>query len=111
MAPLVQALAAGNRVMIKPSELTPRTALLLQHLLAQTFPADQVTVIIGDAQLASRFSELPFDHLLFTGSTQVGRLVMAAAARTGSASTPQATTGTLIRSDSLAAIRPAISSE
>lgn len=81
LAPLVEALAAGNRVMIKPSELTPRTALLLQHLLAQTFPADQVTVVIGDAQLASRFSELPFDHLLFTGSTQVGRLVMAAAAR------------------------------
>jgi coniferyl-aldehyde dehydrogenase len=55
--------------------------LLLQYLLAQAFPADQVTVVIGDAQLASRFSELPFDHLLFTGSSQVGRLVMAAAAR------------------------------
>ncbi|MFP6847208.1 MAG: coniferyl aldehyde dehydrogenase [Pseudomonas sp.] len=81
LVPLVEALAAGNRVMIKPSELTPRTAELLQELLAQTFPADQVTVVIGDAQLASRFSELPFDHLLFTGSTQVGRLVMAAAAR------------------------------
>ncbi|OYU07346.1 MAG: coniferyl aldehyde dehydrogenase [Pseudomonas sp. PGPPP1] len=81
LSPLVEALAAGNRVMIKPSELTPRTARLLQYLLAQTFPADQVSVVIGDAQVASRFSELPFDHLLFTGSTQVGRLVMAAAAR------------------------------
>ncbi|MBN2979758.1 aldehyde dehydrogenase family protein, partial [Pseudomonas sp. MAFF 301381] len=78
LAPLVEALAAGNRVMIKPSELSPRTAALLQYLLAKTFPADQVTVVIGDAQLAGRFSELPFDHLLFTGSSQVGRLVMAA---------------------------------
>lgn len=81
LAPLIEALAAGNRVMIKPSELTPRTAELLQKLLSEAFPANQVTVVIGDAQLASRFSELPFDHLLFTGSTQVGRLVMAAAAR------------------------------
>ncbi len=81
LVPLVEALAAGNRVMIKPSELTPNTALLLQELLAKTFPADQVSVVIGDAQVASRFSELPFDHLIFTGSTQVGRVVMAAAAR------------------------------
>ncbi|UZD97726.1 coniferyl aldehyde dehydrogenase [Pseudomonas corrugata] len=81
LVPLMEALAAGNRVMIKPSELTPRTAELLKRLLSETFPADQVAVVTGDAALAGRFSELAFDHLLFTGSTNVGRHVMAAAAR------------------------------
>lgn len=81
LAPLIEALAAGNRVMIKPSELTPHTAQLLKRLLGDTFPAEQVTVVTGDAALAGRFSELPFDHLLFTGSTNIGRQVMAAAAR------------------------------
>lgn len=81
LVPLIEALAAGNRVMLKPSELTPRTADLLKRLLAETFPVEQVAVVIGDAALAGRFSELPFDHMLFTGSTSVGRHVMAAAAR------------------------------
>lgn len=81
LVPLIEALAAGNRVMLKPSELTPRTAELLKRLLAETFPAEQVAVVVGDAALAGRFSELPFDHLLFTGSTNVGRHVMTAAAR------------------------------
>lgn len=80
LVPLIEALAAGNRVMIKPSELTPRTSELLRQLLSETFPADQVAVVTGDAMLASQFSELPFDHLLFTGSTRIGRQVMAAAA-------------------------------
>ncbi|KPB42878.1 Aldehyde dehydrogenase [Pseudomonas savastanoi pv. phaseolicola] len=81
LVPLIEALAAGNRVMIKPSELTPRTSELLRQLLGETFSAEQVTVVTGDALLASQFSELPFDHLVFTGSTHVGRHVMAAAAR------------------------------
>ncbi|MFA1028853.1 Aldehyde dehydrogenase [Pseudomonas syringae pv. helianthi] len=81
LVPLIEALAAGNRVMIKPSELTPLTSALLKQLLGETFPAEQVVVVTGDATLAGQFSELPFDHLLFTGSTQVGRQVMAAAAR------------------------------
>ncbi|MBV6659760.1 coniferyl aldehyde dehydrogenase [Pseudomonas yamanorum] len=81
LVPLVEALAAGNRVMLKPSELTPRTAQLLKRLLGAIFPPEQVAVVIGDAALAGRFSELAFDHLLFTGSTNVGRHVMAAAAR------------------------------
>ncbi|KPZ05229.1 Aldehyde dehydrogenase [Pseudomonas amygdali pv. ulmi] len=81
LVPLIEALAAGNRVMIKPSELTPRTSELLRQLLGETFSAEQVTVVTGDALLASQFSELPFDHLVFTGSTYVGRHVMAAAAR------------------------------
>lgn len=80
LVPLVEALAAGNRVMIKPSELTPRTSALLAELLAVTFPGDRVAVIVGGAELAERFSRLAFDHLFFTGSTRVGRAVMAAAA-------------------------------
>ncbi|MBR8047586.1 coniferyl aldehyde dehydrogenase [Burkholderia multivorans] len=78
--PLVCALAAGNRAMIKMSELTPRTAALFEQLIATTFARDHVAVVNGDAQVGAAFSALPFDHLLFTGSTQVGRHVMRAAA-------------------------------
>lgn len=81
LAPLAAALAAGNRVMIKPSEMTPRTSEVLQQFLAELFPTNQVAVITGNADVASRFSALPFDHLMFTGSTNVGRKVMEAAAR------------------------------
>jgi coniferyl-aldehyde dehydrogenase len=81
LKPLIAAIAAGNRVMIKPSEVTPSVAALLRELLAGVFPEDEVAVIEGDARVAEAFIELPFDHLLFTGSTQVGKLVMAAAAK------------------------------
>lgn len=80
IAPLAGALAAGNRAMIKMSELTPRTSALLAKLIADNFPADQVMVVTGDAGVAREFAALPFDHLLFTGSTAVGRHVMRAAA-------------------------------
>ena len=80
IGPLVGALAAGNRVMIKMSEHTPRTAQLIKDLLARVFTEDLVCVVQGDAEVAAAFSGLPFDHLLFTGSTQVGRQVMRAAA-------------------------------
>ena len=80
MLPLATALAAGNRVMLKPSELTPRTAALLQDMLDDLFEAEQVSVHQGDATLGRAFSELPFDHLFFTGSTAVGRAVAQAAA-------------------------------
>ncbi|WP_429147451.1 coniferyl aldehyde dehydrogenase [Aeromonas rivipollensis] len=80
LGPLIGAIAAGNRAMIKLSEFTPHTNALLRTLLAQVFGDDEVLVIEGDAGLAAAFSTLPFDHLLFTGSTAVGRLVMAAAA-------------------------------
>ncbi len=80
IAPLVGALAAGNRVLIKMSEFTPRTGELLARLFAQYFPAGEVTIINGGAETAREFSALPFDHLLFTGSTAVGRQVMATAA-------------------------------
>ncbi|WP_338849497.1 coniferyl aldehyde dehydrogenase [Massilia sp. W12] len=81
LAPAVGALAAGNRVLIKPSELTPRFAALLQKMVAEFFRSDEMAVVTGDAEVGRAFSELPFDHLLFTGSTQVGRLVAQAAAR------------------------------
>jgi coniferyl-aldehyde dehydrogenase len=81
LAPLAAALAAGNRVFLKPSEQTPHTAELLAKLIGQTFPADLVEVAIGDAQVAANFVALPFDHLFFTGSTWVGRQVAVAAAQ------------------------------
>ncbi len=80
VGPLTGALAAGNRVMIKLSELTPQFGDLFARLIARTFAADHVTVINGEADIARAFSSLPFDHLLFTGSTSVGRQVMHAAA-------------------------------
>jgi coniferyl-aldehyde dehydrogenase len=80
LAPLVQVLAAGNRAMIKPSELVPETAALLHDLIAETFPEDQVTVVTGGPEVGEEFSRLPFDHLVFTGSTRVGKVVMRAAA-------------------------------
>ncbi|SEA56718.1 aldehyde dehydrogenase family protein [Alkalimonas amylolytica] len=80
LGPLMAALAAGNRVMLKLSEDTPATSHCLRQLLAAVFPTDQVAVFSGDAEQAAAFAALPFDHLLFTGSTTVGRKVMQAAA-------------------------------
>lgn len=79
LMPLATALAAGNRAMIKPSEFTPATSNLLARLLAELFPEEQVTVVTGDASVGAAFSALPFDHLIFTGSTPIGRAVMKAA--------------------------------
>ncbi|HET8965674.1 MAG TPA: coniferyl aldehyde dehydrogenase [Candidatus Acidoferrum sp.] len=79
LSPLADAIAAGNHAMLKPSELAPRTAEVLQKLIATSFPADYISVVTGDAQLAAEFAALPFDHLLFTGSTRVGKLVMKSA--------------------------------
>jgi len=80
LAPAVAALAAGNRVMIKPSEITPRLSHLLAELVAAAFTADECTVVTGDADTGRAFVRLPFDHLFFTGSTAVGRQVALAAA-------------------------------
>ena len=80
LGPAATALAAGNRVMIKPSELTPHSSALLAKLLHETYEADEVCVVQGGADVAHEFASLPFDHLLFTGSTAVGRKVAAAAA-------------------------------
>ena len=80
LQPTVSALAAGNRVMVRMSEFTPITAALISELIADAFDPDEVTVVGGDASLAASFSHLRFDHLVFTGSTRVGRLVATAAA-------------------------------
>ena len=80
MGPALAAIAAGNRVMIKPSEATPRFAELLQRAVAASFAPDEMTVVLGDAAVGAAFVALPFDHLLFTGSTAVGRQVALAAA-------------------------------
>lgn len=79
--PLTDALVAGNRVLVKMSEFTPRFSALFAELVARHFPVDVVAVVNGDADIARAFSALPFDHLLFTGSTTVGREVMRAAAQ------------------------------
>ena len=80
IGPLTAALAAGNRAMIKMSESTPATAAALADLLANVFPPEQVAVCCGETEIAVAFARLPFDHLLFTGGTAIGRHVMRAAA-------------------------------
>jgi coniferyl-aldehyde dehydrogenase len=80
VGPLVDALVAGNRAMLKMSEYTPRFSALFAEQVAKYFQPDEVTVVNGDADVAQAFSALPFDHLLFTGSTTVGHHVMRAAA-------------------------------
>jgi coniferyl-aldehyde dehydrogenase len=79
--PLAGILAAGNRCLIKLSESTPRTAELLQRLIARHFDALEVAAVTGGPDVAQAFSSLPFDHLIYTGSTSVGRRVMGAAAQ------------------------------
>ncbi|WP_114324879.1 coniferyl aldehyde dehydrogenase [Candidatus Colwellia aromaticivorans] len=80
IGPLITALAAGNRAMIKLSEFTPCTNQVIKEMLSSIFAPDTVTCIEGEANIAAEFSSLAFDHLIFTGSTTVGRHVMRAAA-------------------------------
>ena len=79
--PLMQVLAAGNRAMIKPSEFTEKTSELSAELCGKYFEEDEVTFVTGGPEVAHAFSSLPFDHLVFTGSTATGRKVMEAAAK------------------------------
>jgi len=79
--PLVDALAAGNRMIIKPSENVPHCAELIRELIGETFPPDLVGVVTGGLDLAREFSAMPWDHLLFTGGPEIGKKVMAAAAQ------------------------------
>ena len=81
LAPTVGALAAGNRVMIKPSELVPRFSALLKEVISARFDAGEMVVTGIESDIAQAFASLPFDHLIFTGSTRVGRLVAEAAGR------------------------------
>jgi coniferyl-aldehyde dehydrogenase len=80
LSPLVDAIAGGNRVIIKPSEQTPNFCDLLKRAISETFEEDEIAVVLGGPDVAAEFSRLPFDHLVFTGSTSVGRRVAAAAA-------------------------------
>ncbi|MGX9460816.1 coniferyl aldehyde dehydrogenase [Shewanella sp. A14] len=80
MGPLATAIAAGNGAMLKMSEFTPATNAVLRKMLATIFESSEVELIEGEAEVAAAFSSLPFDHILFTGSTVVGRHVMRAAA-------------------------------
>ncbi len=80
IAPATGAVAAGNRIMLKPSELAPATADLLKELVEARFDADEFAVLTGGPERRRAFTRLPFDHLVFTGSTATGRRVLAAAA-------------------------------
>lgn len=80
MGPVAGAFAAGNRVMVKTSEFTPRTAALFEELSPKYFPTDELAFFSGGADVGKAFSELPFDHLIFTGATGIGRHILHAAA-------------------------------
>ncbi|UMR29423.1 coniferyl aldehyde dehydrogenase [Massilia sp. MB5] len=81
MGPAIAAIAAGNRVMIKPSEYTPNFSALLERIAAKHFDRDELTVVNGGMEVGQAFASLPFDHLVFTGSTATGKHVAMAAAR------------------------------
>jgi acyl-CoA reductase-like NAD-dependent aldehyde dehydrogenase len=80
VGPLASALAAGNRAMLKMSELTPTIGELFARLIDERFPSEKIVVVNGGLEISQEFASLPFDHLLFTGSTAVGRHIMRAAA-------------------------------
>ena len=81
LGPLVSAVAAGNTAILKPSEFTPHTNGVIKDIVGAVFPADEVAVVEGAAETATALLSLPFDHIFFTGSPAVGKIVMAAAAR------------------------------
>ena len=81
VAPLTSALAAGNRALLKPSEFVPETAALFAEVVPKYFSNDEVAVVTGGAEVSQQCAQLPFDHLLFTGSTRVGAQVMQAASK------------------------------
>ncbi len=80
MTPMADILAAGNRVMIKPSEFTERTSALFEQLVPHYFAPEEMAVFTGGPEVGQAFSRLPFDHMIFTGATSVGRHIMRAAA-------------------------------
>jgi len=80
ICPLISCLAAGNTAVIKPSEMTPHTSKLIADLIKEFFEEDLVAVIQGDQEVSAQLLSLPFDHIFFTGSPGVGKVVMKAAA-------------------------------
>ena len=81
LAPLISCLAAGNTAVVKPSEFTPTVSNALKAFVEDTFLPKEVTLVLGDGAVAQQLTELPFNHIFFTGSPSVGKLVMAAAAK------------------------------
>ncbi len=81
LGPLVSAIAAGNTAIVKPSELTPHISGLISRIIRETFSDDEVAVFEGEAEVAQALQKLPFDHIFFTGSPMIGKLVMAQAAK------------------------------
>lgn len=80
LSPLIGVIAAGNSAIIKPSDLTPKTGEVVKKMIANTFDESYISVVTGDVEVASSFTQLPFDHIVYTGSTHVGKIVMKAAA-------------------------------
>ncbi len=80
IGPLVSAIAAGNTVMIKPSEMTPHTSELIDKMVGEIFKEEEVAVFTGDVKVSQDLLKLPFDHIFFTGSPAVGKIIMKAAA-------------------------------
>jgi aldehyde dehydrogenase (NAD+) len=80
LVPLVSAIAAGNTAIIKPSEYTEHTSQIIDTIIKQTFAPEEVSVVLGDAKVSTSLLALPWDHIFFTGSTHVGKIVMHAAA-------------------------------
>ena len=87
LGPLVSAIAAGNTAIVKPSEMTPHTSRLIAKMIPEIFNTDEVAVFEGDVDVSKQLLRLPFDHIFFTGSPAVGKLVMKAAAENLSAVT------------------------
>jgi len=81
IGPLVSAIAAGNCAIVKPSEISPHTSELMKSLIAELFEENEITFILGDYKVSENLLKLPFDHIFFTGSPQVGKIVMDAAAK------------------------------
>lgn len=81
MSPLVSAIAAGNCVIVKPSELSPATSKIITKIILDTFDEEHIACIEGNANVSQQLLELPFDHIFFTGSTEIGKIVMGAAAK------------------------------
>ena len=79
-APMIEAIAAGNRVMLKPSEVTPASAEIIKEMVASAFALEEIAVVTGGVDVGQAFSTLPFDHLVFTGGPEIARHVMRAAA-------------------------------
>ncbi|MBA4853525.1 aldehyde dehydrogenase family protein [Emticicia sp. BO119] len=81
LKPLLQALAAGNAVIIKPSEIVVNASILLVEMINELFPRNEVAVVEGDARIATTLLDLPFNHIFFTGSPAIGKIVMQAASK------------------------------